>query len=358
MAQPAEQIRFCRSRDGTRIAYAICGSGPPLMRAPHWMSNIDLDWESPVWGHWLALMARHHTLIRYDHRGCGLSDRDGVAFSFDKFLEDFEAVVEAAGLQRFDLFGFAGGATTGIAYAVRHPQRVGRFVIHGCNVQGPLVPSARPKDQQAAENQLRAIELGWPNNNPAFRQLFTSMLIPDGTAEQFRSFNEHIRLTTPPANGKKIIEIIWRNDITPMAARLRCPTLIFHSRHDGRIPFEQGRALAGLIPGARFVPLESQNHLILETEPAWQQVVRAVEDFLPAIIPPAPLHGDLTARENEVLELLAQGLDNDSIARKLGTSAKTVRNQVSIIFSKLGVNSRAQAVVLARDSGFGRKTAD
>jgi pimeloyl-ACP methyl ester carboxylesterase len=117
MLPSTQQIRFCTSRDGTRIAYAVCGSGPMLMRAPHWMSSINLEWDSPVWRHWLTLLARHHTLIRFDQRGCGLSDRDGVEFSFERFVEDFEAVVEAASLDRFDLFGFSGGATTGISYA-------------------------------------------------------------------------------------------------------------------------------------------------------------------------------------------------------------------------------------------------
>jgi pimeloyl-ACP methyl ester carboxylesterase/DNA-binding CsgD family transcriptional regulator len=359
MLPSTQQIRFCTSRDGTRIAYAICGSGPMLMRAPHWMSSINLEWDSPVWSHWLTLLARHHTLIRFDQRGCGLSDRDGVEFSFERFVEDFEAVVEAASLDRFDLFGFSGGATTGISYAARHPHRVNRFVICSSTAYGPLSAAASAKFRQTAVMQLEAIELGWPNENPAFRQLFTSMLIPDGTADQFRLFNEHVRLTTPPANGKRIIEAIWKADIRIEAGKLRCPTLVFHSRQDGRIPFEQGRELAGLIPGARFVPLESRNHLIFETEPAWNQVVEAINEFL-AVSPDrsaALLFDGLTSREREVLELVSRGLTNMEISTRLKISDKTVRNQVSIILSKLGVGSRAQAVAVARDAGFGRRAA-
>ena len=323
------------------------------------MSSINLERESPVWRHWLTLLARHHTLVRFDQRGCGLSDRDGVEFSFEKFVEDFEAVIDAAGLDRFDLLGFSGGAMTGIAYAARHPQRVNRFVICGSTAYGPLSMAASATFRQTAVTQLEAIELGWPNENPAFRQLFTSMLIPDGTADQFRLFNEHIRLTTPPANGKRIIEAIWNADISIEAGKLRCPTLVFHSRHDGKVPFEQGRELAGLIPGARFVPLESRNHLIFETEAAWKQVVEVINEFL-AVSPDrstALPFDELTPREREVLELVARGLSNTEISAPLKISEKTVRNHVSIILSKLGAGSRAQAVAVARDAGFGRRTA-
>jgi pimeloyl-ACP methyl ester carboxylesterase/DNA-binding CsgD family transcriptional regulator len=357
MLPSTQQIRFCTSRDGTRIAYAICGSGPMLIRAPHWMSSINLEWDSPVWRHWAALLARHRTLIRFDQRGCGLSDRDGVEFSAERFVEDFEAVIEAASLDRFDLFGFSGGAMTGIAYAARYPDRVNRFIICSSTAYGPLSAAASAKFRQTAATQLEAIELGWPNENPAFRQLFTSMLIPDGTADQFRLFNEHIRMTTPPANGKRIIAALWNIDIRIEAGKLRCPTLVFHSRQDGRIPFEQGRELAGLIPGARFVPLESRNHLIFETEPAWNQVVEFINEFLAVSTDRSMtlLFDELTSREREVLDLVARGLSNMEISARLKISEKTVRNHVSIILGKIGAGSRAQAVAVARDAGFGRR---
>ena len=322
------------------------------------MAGINLELESPVWGHLIRLLARHHTVIRFDQRGCGLSDRDGVEFSFERFVDDFEAVVAAAGLDRFHLFGFSGGAMTGIAYAARFPHRVDRFIIDSSTAYGPLSTAASVEFRQTAAMQLEAIELGWPNENPAFRQLFISMMIPDGTAEQFRLFNEHLRLTTPPANGKRIIEAIWNADVRVEAGKLRCPTLVFHSRQDGRIPFERGRELAGLIPSARFVPLESRNHLVWETEPAWKQVVEAVDEFL-AVSPdrtPALMFDELTSREREVLELVARGLTNMELSARLKISEKTVRNHVSIILSKLGSVSRAQAVAVARDAGFGRRT--
>ncbi|MGY3585753.1 pimeloyl-ACP methyl ester carboxylesterase/DNA-binding CsgD family transcriptional regulator [Bradyrhizobium sp. USDA 4341] len=359
MLPSTQQVRFCTSRDGTRIAYAISGAGPALLRAPHWMSSINLESDSQVWSHWNALLERHRTVIRFDQRGCGLSDRDGLEFSFERFVEDFEAVIEAAGLDRFDLFGFSGGAMTGVTYAARFPHRVDRFIIHSSTAYGPLSAPASDRFRQTAATQLEAIELGWPNENPAFRQLFTSMLIPDGTAEQFRLFNEQIRVTTPPANGRRIIEAFWNADIRAEASNLRCPTLVLHSRQDGRIPFEQGRELAGLIPTARFVPLESRNHLIFETESAWKQVTEAISGFLAVTSgrSTALIADELTSREREVLELVARGLTNVELSTRLKISEKTVRNHVSIILGKLGAVSRAQAVAIARDAGFGRRTA-
>jgi DNA-binding NarL/FixJ family response regulator len=321
------------------------------------MSHLNLDLVSPVWSHWLSLLARRNTLIRYDLRGSGMSARENVQFSLDRFVEDFEAVTDAAGLDRFAVFGIAGGASIAIAYAICHPTRVSHLVVHGCDAKGPLAPGLPTDYREQAEMQLKAIGMGWSNDNPAFRQLFTSLLIPDGTAEHFRSFNEQIRRALPPANAKAIIETIWKLDTGYMAAKLRCPTLVFHSLNDGRIPFEYGKALAELIPNARFIPLESRNHLLLEHEPAWHHFVAEIEDFLPS---GSAAHEtdltikELTPREREVLEMVAQGLDNHEIAARLGINEKTVRNHATIIFSKLKVTSRAQAVARARDNGLGR----
>jgi pimeloyl-ACP methyl ester carboxylesterase/DNA-binding CsgD family transcriptional regulator len=353
MHQPSQQIRFCRSRDGTRIAYATGGSGPPLVRAAHWISHLKLDWDNAVWHPWLSMFSRRHTLVRYDARGCGLSDREGVDFSLDRHVEDLEAVIEAAGVEQFPLFGMAGGGSIAVTYAVRHPERVSHLILHGV----PAVSKLARGDLEQGHTEIKAFEFGWDRENPAFRQLFTSQLLPDATAEQFKAFNDLIRLTTSPANAARILGVFYGADLRGLAPSVRCPTLVTHVREDGRVPFEQGRELAGLIPGARFVPLESRNHVLLESEAAWQQFVNELDDFLPAIPAKsvgAPVIDDLTAREREVLELIAQGLDNATIGTRLGISEKTVRNHLSMILSKLGVNSRAQAIVRARDAGFGR----
>lgn len=359
MPQPAQQIRFCTSRDGTRIAYATCGAGPPLVWIGHWVRHLELDWDSPVWRPWLSLLTRHHTLIRYDFRGCGLSDREGVEFSLPKLIEDFEAVIDATSRREVAFFGMAAGAAIGMTYAATHPERVSHLVVYGSQIRGRLARSETPEQIGEAETRLKVIELGWPNDTPAFGQFFTSLHIPDATAEQLQSFNGLVRRTTSPANAIALLRCLFHMDLREIVPRVRCPTLVLHARGDSIIPFEQGRSAAGLIPGARFVPLESRNHVLLNTEPAWQQFVEALDEFLPAPAKPAgtgdPLLDGLTVREHQVLELVAQGLDNTTIGKRLHISERTARNHVSAILAKLGINTRAQAIVRAREAGFGRE---
>jgi len=360
MSRPAEQIRFCTSRDGTRIAYATCGSGPPLVWAAHWVHHLELDWNSPVWRPWLSLLTRRHTLIRYDMRGCGLSDREGIEFSFEEFVEDLEAVIEAAGLEQFVLFGTVNGAAISMTYAVRHPDRVSHLVLYAGYVRNKLAGSPTPREVEEAQARLKVMELGWPNDTPAYGQFFTSLHMPDASAEQFQSFNDLVRRTTSPANAVALLQAFFRIDVREIVPKVRCPTLVLHARGDSIIQFEEGRAVAGLIPGARFVPLESRNHVLLDTEPAWQQLVDALNDFLPAS--PSSQAGsgelafdELSAREHQVLELVAQGLDNTTIGERLYISERTARNYVSTILDKLGINTRAQAIVRAREAGFGQE---
>jgi pimeloyl-ACP methyl ester carboxylesterase/DNA-binding CsgD family transcriptional regulator len=361
MSQPAQQIRFCTSRDGTRIAYATCGAGPPLVWAAGWVHHLKLDWDGPVWRPWLSLLTRRHTLVRYDWRGCGLSDREGVEFSFEKFVEDLEAVIEAAGLEQFVLCGIGVGSAIGMTYVVRHPGRVSRLVLYASFVRNKLAGSPTPQEVEEARARLKVMELGWPNDTPAYGRFYPSLHMPDASAEQFRSFADLMRRTVSLANAIALLQAFFRIDLREIVSKVPCPTLVLHSRGDSIVWFEQGRSVAGLIPGARFVPLESRNHVLLETEPAWQQFVEALDDFLPAApARPTGLGGtpldELTTREHEVLELVAQGLDNDAIGKQLHISKRTARNHVSLILSKLGAKNRAQAIVRARDAGFGRKT--
>ena len=354
----SQQIRFCRSRDGTRIAFATCGAGPPLVRAAYWLSHLKLDWDSPVWGPWIALLARSHTLIRYDARGGGLSDRANVDLSFERDIEDLEAVIDAAKLDHFALLGTTAGGATAIAYTARHPERVTQLVLMGCYSAGREVQNQR---REETEIEIKSIEVGWTNENPAFRQFFTSLFIPEATVAQARSIDELIRFGTTPQIAASRLRIFHRHDLRADAARIARPTLVFHSRADARIPFDEGRALAALIPGARFVPLESRNHWLVENEPAWKQFAHELDSFLAASLGTSSTREwpfeDLTARERNVLELMARGLDNRAIATELGIAEKTVRNHVSIIFDKLGVHSRVQAVVRAREAGFGNREA-
>jgi len=366
MAHPPQQIRFCTSRDGVRIAYGTCGSGPPLVRMPQLVSHLKYDWDSLIWRHWLSFFASRHTLISYDLRGCGLSDREGVEFSFDRYIEDLEAVVKAAGVERFAVFGMTGGGATAVAYAARHPQQITHLVLLGSFVRATqsrlrLAPNPTAKQIEEAELHLKAIGLAFEHDNPGMRQLYTSIRIPDGRPEHHRAFDDLMHVATTSANAVNLLRANVQIDVHDLAPKVRCPTIVFHARGDGVAPFDQGRSLAALIPGARFVPLESRNQFLMEDEPAWEQFVSEFQDFLPA----SPVAGqsarangplaDLTARERDVLELVAQGLDNHTIGARLGISERTVRNNVSTIFSKLEVDSRAQVIVLAREAGFGRK---
>ncbi len=329
-----------------------------LVKAGNWVTHVERDWSNPVWAPWLSLMTSRNTLIRYDFRGCGLSDSDARAVSFDRLVDDLAAVVDAARPDRFSLLGIAGGCAIAVAYAVRFPEKVERLVLYGGFTRGAIARSVNASQREEAQTYLRLVELGGAREDPAFRQLFTAQFIPDATPDQSQAFNELMRLAGGSRAAASVLRVLHESDITPIAPRVRCPTLVLHPTQNFRIPFEEGRALASIIPKARFVPLESRNFIMLEQEPAWSAFVRELEVFLEE----SPLSGDveldvgeLTERERQILELLARGLDNGGIAARLGISDKTVRNRVSLILDKLSFENRMQAIVRAREAGYGQK---
>lgn len=353
---PPPAIRFATSRDSVRLAYAVDGAGPIVVKAANWLSHIEFDADSPVWRHWLRDWSAHHRLVRYDERGCGLSDRAPRDLSFESWVTDLEAVVDACGLSRFALLGVSQGGAVALAYAARHPERVSHLVLCGAYARGRLVRDRSDAAREEAELMQRLVRLGWGRENEAFRALFTAQFIPGGTLEQLRWFNELQRRSTTPEDACRFLDEFARIDVTATAARVRCPTLVLHARDDQRVPFDEGRRLAGLIPNARFVPLESRNHVLLD-EPAWDQLMATAREFLATadVDPPrAELQEPLTPREREVLDLLARGADNGAIAEQLHLSSKTVRNHVSHLYDKLQVGNRAGAVVRARECGFGQ----
>jgi len=354
MPAPSQQIRFCTSADGVRIAYAISGSGPPLVKVGTWMTHVELDWESSVWRPWLRELSRDRTFIRYDARGCGLSDREVADISLEAWVRDLEAVADAVGIARFPLLGLSQGGAIAIAYAARHPERVSHLVLHGAFARGRLARAVSPQERDEAETMVKLAEIGWGKDDPAYRQFFTTQFIPDSTLEQQRWWNELQRSTISPANAARFMQAAGLFDVADLAPRVSCPTLVTHSKSEMRIPLEEGRLIAGLIPGARFVPLESRNHVLLEHEPAWPQWLEAVREFLPRGSAGGAF-SELTPREAELVELIAQGLDNTQIAARLELSDKTVRNHITSIFAKLGVENRARAIVLAREAGFGKR---
>jgi pimeloyl-ACP methyl ester carboxylesterase/DNA-binding CsgD family transcriptional regulator len=352
-----QRIQFCTSRDGTRIAYATSGQGPPLVKAANWLTHIEFDWDSVVWRHWFVELSRDHQLLRYDQRGCGLSDWDVESLTLESMICDLEAVVDAAGLDRFPLLGISQGGAIAAAYAARHPERVTKLLLYGAFGQGRL-RRATPEQREEAEAMLKLVELGWNRDYTGFRQVFALQFFPDASPELHAAFNETARLSTSSRNASRLMREIWSLDVLALAAQVKCPTLAIHARSDARIPFENGRKLAAVIPGARLVALDSRNHILLEGEPAWQSFVEEIRGFLAGGqgMPTASVSGAmalLSARERDVIGLIAEGLDNHQIAARLVLSEKTVRNHINSIFSKLNVQTRAQAIVLARESRSG-----
>lgn len=274
--QPAE-IRFCTASDGVGIAYAVQGDGPPLVKTANWMTHLERDAEGPIWRHWIDEFTRDRQFVRYDQRGNGLSDWRAT-FTPEAFLDDLEKVVDAAGLDRFDLLGISQGSNLAIAYAAKHPHRVRRIVLLGAYARGWA--HATPEQVARREAMLTLSRTGWDEDNPAFRQLFTSLFIPDGDAEAQHWFNTTQRLSTNGENAYAIQLCGADVDIGHLLAEVRAPTLAAHRRQDAVVPFEAGRDLASRIPGARFLPLEGRNHLLLEPEPAWRRFADTTRAFL------------------------------------------------------------------------------
>ncbi|MFP3989586.1 alpha/beta fold hydrolase [Streptomyces sp. E11-3] len=275
-----QTIRFCRAGDGVRIAYATVGSGPPLLKAANWMTHLDLEWTTPVWSHWLHGLGRNRRLVRYDERGCGLSDWAVPSFSFDDWVDDLESVVEAVGLDRFPLLGVSQGGAVAVAYAMRRPERVSRLILAGAYARGRQVRARDKAERDAAALDLDLARVGWIHQDPSFLRVFASQFLPEGTAEERDEFTRFQRRTTSPANGVRFLEEFARIDVSDIAHRVNCPTLIIHSRDDARVPASQASELAALIPDSRLVLLESRNHLLTASEPAWAEFLSHIDDFL------------------------------------------------------------------------------
>jgi pimeloyl-ACP methyl ester carboxylesterase len=275
-----QEIRFCSTPDGVQLAYSMVGQGPPLVKTGNWMTHLEYDLESPIWRHLYLELAKVRTLLRYDARGNGLSDRAVDDISFDAFVRDLETVIEASQVAQFALLGISQGCAIAIAYAVRHPERVSHLILYGGFAQGrnKRARGAAEKDEDAA--MLTLMRLGWGKENPAFRQLFTSQFMPGATKTQEDWFNELQRITVSPEIAVRILEVASDTDVTALLPRIRVPTLVMHARDDARVPFEAGRRMAASIPDARFVTLQGRNHLFLETEPAFGQFLEQIRPFL------------------------------------------------------------------------------
>jgi pimeloyl-ACP methyl ester carboxylesterase/DNA-binding winged helix-turn-helix (wHTH) protein len=279
---PRQHIAFCRAADNVRLAYAVAGEGPPLVRAANWMTHLGYDIESPVWRHWVRDLAARHTFIRYDERGCGLSDWEATDFTFDDWVTDLETVVEALGLERFPLLGVSQGGAVAVAYAARHPEQVSKLILCSSYARGREVRAVNDEERRAAALDLDLARVGWGRDDPAFRQVFAAQFLPDGTRDDWEAFDHLQRRTTSPENAVRFLEEFARIDVRELAQQVSCPTLIMHARDDHRVPMRYGEELAALIPDSHLVALSSNNHLLTETEPAWQVFCDELEAFLAA----------------------------------------------------------------------------
>jgi pimeloyl-ACP methyl ester carboxylesterase/DNA-binding CsgD family transcriptional regulator len=355
MSRARQRIRFLRTSDGVQLAWAEAGSGPLLVKAANWMTHLEFEWESPVWRHWLRFLSDHFRFVRYDERGCGLTDWAVPDLSLERWTDDLESVVDAAVPQEpVTLLGISQGAAACVGYAVRHPERVSRMILYGAYGRGHY-HRGNPEAEQEHRVIRDAVRIGWGKENPAFLQLFTSRFIPGGTPEQLAWFNDLCRRTTTGEIAAELLRMRAKMDVTSLLDEVRCPTLVLHAREDEIVPFTEGRRLASAIPDAQFVELPSKNHVLLEDEPAWQRFQEAVLEFCGGRAGQAA--GDdpfaaLSPREREILALITQGLGNAEIGERLDIREKTVRNHISSVYDKLGVWTRAQAMVFARDHGF------
>jgi DNA-binding CsgD family transcriptional regulator/pimeloyl-ACP methyl ester carboxylesterase len=359
-----QTIRFVTTDDGVKLAYASSGTGPALVKTANWLNHLEYDWQSPVWRPWFSLLSRRHTLYRYDVRGTGLSDRTDTPLDLERQIADLEHVVDAAGLERFALMGLSQGCPIAVEYSIRHPERVSHMVLHGGYARGWAKRS--PEALRTGRAMTELVRVGWGAGTPAYRRMFAELLIPQATDEQVAWFDELQKRTTAPETAARIMEYSGGIEITARLSQVRTPTLVLHPRRDAMVPFDEGRLLASGIPGACFVELDSPNHVRVDGEPAWERFVNAIGDFLgwPRETPrrraadqtgePTDRSGELaalTAREREILDLVAGGASNQQIADRLFISEKTVRNHLTAVFDKIGVSSRSQAIVFARDRG-------
>ena len=349
-----QRIRYLRTTDDVKLAWAEVGTGPALFKAANWLTHLEYDLESPVWRHWIHFFSSHFRFVRYDERGCGMTDWNTGDLSLSRWVEDLAAVIDAAGTpEPVVLLGISQGAAPCIEYAARHPERVARLILYGGYARGQA-HRGLPEAEREYRAIIELVRLGWGRDNPAFRQVFTSRFIPGASSEQIGWFNDLCRRTASAETAAALLSARAEVRVADeVLARVRTPTLVLHARGDAAIPVSEGRLLASTIPGSEFVELDSKNHILLENEPAWARFREAVLDFTGlGSRGEHAAFATLSARERGILALVTEGLGNAAIAERLGLSEKTVRNHLSHIFDKLGIWTRAEAIVFARDRGF------
>lgn len=348
-----QDIRFARAADGVGIAYAIHGSGPALLLDACWLSHLQFDWQSPVWRDYLVELGQVATVVRYDERGHGLSDRGVLDHGLDARVSDLEAVADDAGLERFALLAMGQGGPVAIEYAARHPERLTRLAFYG-SFAGKQAP-ATPEQREFYEAFQSLIKVGWARPTSEFRRVFSSLLIPGGTEEQMRWLDDLQRMAVDAETAVRARADLQVTDSSGRLSELRLPTLVLHSRGDRMNDFAEARRLASNIKGARLVALESNNHIVLSDEPAWPVLLRELTEFIAPDRVPAPsidtadVASVLSPRELDILTLAARGHDNDAIASELVLSIRTVERHLQNAYAKLNLQGRnARTAAVAR----------
>lgn len=347
-----QEIRFCTSFDGVQLATARYGKGPPLVKAATWLTHIERDLQSPHARQWIDELSRNHSFVTYDTRGCGLSDRAAKDISLDAWVRDLEAVVDALELERFPLLGISCAGATAVAYAAKHPERVSHLILFGAySTSFFSSEKTAPENLVVAETLLKVARLGWGTGGAAFRQVFVSKFMPHASAEQQHDFDEYQRVTAAPEMAEKCLHAMFNINVRTQAAQVSCPTLIFHARGDQLITFHQGRKLASLIPSARFVPVESENHVPFAGEPCWASITKEIRAFLGETEGSGLAANRLTARQTQVLQQVAAGQTDKQIAKQLDLSPRTVEMHVAAAMKTLASGTRAEAVHAATQQG-------
>jgi pimeloyl-ACP methyl ester carboxylesterase/DNA-binding CsgD family transcriptional regulator len=349
-----QSIRYLKTQDGVQLAWAAMGTGRAFIKAANWLTHLQYDLESPVWKHWIRFFGQHFRFIRYDERGCGMTQWRVPEVSLARWIDDLDAVAtvaEPAG--PMSVLGISQGAAASIGYAVRHPERVSHLILYG----GYATGWALRGDEEGLRRYQAIVELirlGWGTDNVSFRQVFTSRFVPDARPEQLDWFNDLCKRTTTPEIAAHLMLARSAIDVRDLLSEVKVPTLVIHALDDNVTPISASHELAAGIRNAEFVQLDSRNHVLLEHEPAWARFKDVVLEFtgVKRNQDHEEHFAQLSPRERAVFEELIAGHTNAQIAANLRIAEKTTRNIVSRVFDKLGVRTRAQAIVLARDQGF------
>ncbi len=276
------RICFVEVAGGVSLAVAETGDGPYLVKTATWLTQVDKDTDnSPVWGHWVRALSRRYRYVRYDPRGCGLSDRDLGGHdltNLDLWIDDLRRVIDDLGQDRVALLGVSQGGPVAIGFAARYPERVSHLILYGTYARG-MKRRGDPIQSEQASLQVDLARVGWGTDNDSFREIFARQFVPDAQSDEVDWFNDQLRMTTNSTNAPLLEAAFHELDVSDLARQVVVPTLVQHAIGDRGVPFQEGRHLAGLIPGARFVALQSRNHVLLQRDAAFPQFIHEIERF-------------------------------------------------------------------------------